>query len=563
MAANRPLTRRLTATPTFVATEKKEKINDMIDLLKLLKRDLVYQKLLDFGLFSEKLEAIFTSESFGHWVRKKKVKLYQNWDFSLVEYRLTRNNNAPRILHTPHPIAYARLCEHIKGNWKEIIKKIGEVNDYDTRSMVIPKPNNLNNRLISMLSYNKRDDETMLRLDKQFGKKYQVHADIANCYPSIYSHSVSWALVGRDEAKKNRDNSLWYNQFDFAIRTMQRSETIGIPIGPDTSGLISELILSQIDKKLSHYDYVRFIDDYTCYCKSKDEVDDFLRELSRNLERYHLKLNTKKTKIFELPTSINEDWVRNLRFVASSFLKEKVLKSKDIDRISDFIDLGIKLSTDNPSDSPLKYMVKVLTKKIYGDQDTLIFVLIRLFRICFIYPYFIDALEDLLMVNSDSINDDIRQLLEVETNALIKEHIKYRRSDVALWCTYLAIRYEFKIGEYDEISDTLIEERDCLATLLMYEYAKTKKIKTTKYLSLIQKIVDESDRELEDEWWIFIYQLYSENHTKAMFKKINYKDYYELMRKEKVSFLKDLKFVKKAKKASDTEGVSDEKEKEE
>jgi hypothetical protein len=336
----------------------------MLDLLKLLKRDLVYNKLLDFGLFSEKLEAIFTSQEFGKWVRKKKVKLYQEWDFSLAEYRLTRNNNAPRVLHTPHPIAYARLCESIKSNWKEIIKKIGEVSDYDSRSMVIPKPNNLNNRLISMLSYNKSDDETMLRLDKQFGKKYQVHADIANCYPSIYSHSVAWALVGRETAKKDRDKSLWYNQFDFSIRTMQRSETIGIPIGPDTSGLISELILSQIDKELSHYDYVRFIDDYTCYCKSKDEVDDFLRELSRSLDRYHLKLNTKKTKILELPTALNEDWVRNLRFVASSFLKESILTAKDIDKIGDFIDLAIKLSSDNPGDSPLKYMVRILTTMV-------------------------------------------------------------------------------------------------------------------------------------------------------------------------------------------------------
>jgi hypothetical protein len=522
----------------------------MLDLLNLLKRDLVYCKLLDFGLFSEKLEAIFTSEDFGKWARKKNVKLYQGWDFSLAEYRLTRNNNAPRILHTPHPIAYARLCAHIKSNWKEIVMKLGEVNDYDTRSMVVPKPNNLNNRLISMLSYNKRDDEILLKLDKQFGKRYQVHADIANCYPSIYSHSVTWALVGREEAKKNKtDSSKWYNQFDFAIRAMQRNETIGVPIGPDTSGLISELILSQIDKELSQYDYVRFIDDYTCYCKSKEEVDEFLRDLSRSLEKYHMKLNTKKTKILELPTSINEDWVRNLRFVAGSFLKEKTLNSTDIDRISDFIDLAITLSSENPGDSPLKYMVKVLTRKYYEDQDTLIFVLIRLFRICFVYPYFVDALEDLLAQNSDKINGYIKQLLEVETNALIIEHIKYRRSDVALWCAYLAIRYGFKINDYEKISDLLIEEGDCFASLLMYEYAKENKIKSTKYLALVQTIVDKQDRELEDEWWIYIYQLYIDNHTKIMFKKIKYKDYYDLMRKDKISFLKKMKFVKKPKKS--------------
>ena len=32
--------------------------------------------------------------------------------------------------------------------------------------------------------------------DLLIGKKYIVKADISTCFPSIYTHSIPWALVG-------------------------------------------------------------------------------------------------------------------------------------------------------------------------------------------------------------------------------------------------------------------------------------------------------------------------------------------------------------------------------
>src|SRR5580765_6074526 len=121
----------------------------MKDFFKKLKKGTVNRKLLDYGFFSEKLTSIFSSESFGVWVRKHGINTFKDNSFSSVKYRLTRNNNAPRIVEIPHPIAYYRLCETVKTNWKYIIAKIGEIDDYVDRSMVVPKPNNLNKRLVS------------------------------------------------------------------------------------------------------------------------------------------------------------------------------------------------------------------------------------------------------------------------------------------------------------------------------------------------------------------------------------------------------------------------------
>ena len=510
----------------------------MIDIFKYLTKEKVNKKLLEYGLFAEKIAPIFQSQLFGQWIRKSKLKMYSDNSFSCVSYRLTRNNNAPRIIEIPHPIAYYRLCEEIRKHWKEIITKIGEIDDYADTSMVIPKPNNLNKRLVSMKSYNKRDDDKFLILDKSFQKKYLVHIDIANCYPSIYSHSVPWALVGIKEAKENqKDSKKWYNQLDFAIRSMQRNETIGLPIGPDTSSLISELILTRVDKELEQYDYLRYIDDYRCYCKSQEEADEFIRKASRELEKYHLRLNPKKTKIVSLPIPIDEDWVRSLRQCALKFLRKKKYTEKDINILSEFIDLSIKLSKDHPGDSPIRYAVKILSNKEYTDDKTLGFIIMYLSRICFIHPYFIDVFDELLNRNKKHINDNILKILESEINSLTQEHVKYSRSDVSLWGIKLAIKYGFSLDDFENYSDQLIENKDCLSTLLCYFYEKDKKMKSIKkYFSLVENLIDEK---IEDEWWIYIYELYREKPTKPVFKKIQYKDYYEEMRKAEVTFMAD------------------------
>jgi hypothetical protein len=353
--------------------------------LEKLKKKKVFEKLLCYGLFQEKLAKIFSSEKYGKWILKNELEIKKIKPFSNITFHLTRYNNAPRLINIPHPISYYFLCKEITNNWDKISKHIGQVDDYTNRSMIIPKPNNLNNRLVSMLSYDRNKDEKFLMLDKSFQAKYFVNADIANCYPSIYSHSITWALVGISEAKTNKNNhEIWYNKLDATNRAVQRNETVGIPIGPDTSNVLSEIILSQIDKNLIEYNYFRFIDDYKCYCKSKEEADNFIKNLSKELEKFHLRLNQKKTQIIELPKTIEEDWVRELKAFSNKFLTHKEYSKKNINSISEFFDLSIKLSKKNPNDSAIRYAVKIISEKIFSDNDVYAFILMYLSRLCFI-----------------------------------------------------------------------------------------------------------------------------------------------------------------------------------
>ncbi|WP_139362390.1 RNA-directed DNA polymerase [Hymenobacter sp. CRA2] len=84
-----------------------------------------------------------------------------------------------------------------------------------------------------------------------FAKIYEIKTDIAKYYNTIYTHIIPWVLHTKKTAKQNRnDYTLIGNNLDKLIRNCQSGQTIGIPVGPDTSLLIAELIGCWIDKEL-------------------------------------------------------------------------------------------------------------------------------------------------------------------------------------------------------------------------------------------------------------------------------------------------------------------------
>ena len=61
---------------------------------------------------------------------------------------------------------------------------------------------------------------------------------------SSYTHSISWALHGKDTAKNQKDNKeLLGNKVDKIIRDMCNCQTNGIPQGSTIIDFIAEIIL--------------------------------------------------------------------------------------------------------------------------------------------------------------------------------------------------------------------------------------------------------------------------------------------------------------------------------
>lgn len=256
---------------------------------------------------NEELPSIFSSELFTADIADELVAIkLRNGGYDDLSFNVTRFNNVHRKISIPHPLPYAHLVNTITKNW------VGISHIEENENSIIRPLKHKDGRIIVM-TYEHSKRKTKRYSDSSKGKKFIVHSDISNFYPSIYTHAIPWALLGVPEAKLNRSGG-FENQLDAHQRMMKRNETTGIAIGPGTSNIVSEIILYEVDKLLKDkgYEFYRFIDDYTAFCSTYEESESFIRDLSEYLSIYSLLLNIKKTEIKKLPKPTVADWVSDL-----------------------------------------------------------------------------------------------------------------------------------------------------------------------------------------------------------------------------------------------------------
>src|SRR5665647_566177 len=88
-----------------------------------------------------------------------------------------------------------------------------------------------------------------------YNYKFLLRTDIKNFYPSIYTHSIAWALHTKELIRKKGNRADFSNflglKVDRLIQSANDGCTNGIAIGPAISDLISEIVLSAIDTECS------------------------------------------------------------------------------------------------------------------------------------------------------------------------------------------------------------------------------------------------------------------------------------------------------------------------
>src|SRR5205085_4688237 len=124
---------------------------------------------------------------------------------------------------------------------------------------------------------------------------------------SIYTHSIPWALHTKSIAKAQRRTlALLGNRLDTCVRKLQSDQTVGIPIGPDCSLAIAEIVLCAVDSQMQTSGFMRrrsfrFMDDYEASFDSLAEAEEALGGIQASLASYELTPNPTKTGLKELP----------------------------------------------------------------------------------------------------------------------------------------------------------------------------------------------------------------------------------------------------------------------
>lgn len=151
------------------------------------------------------------------------------------------------------------------------------------------------------------------RCEKKYSKLFKF--DVSKCFDSIYTHSLSWALLNKEIVKEKIDPSkrTFPGRFDALMQNLNYGETNGIVIGPEFSRIFAEMILQRIDLDVMNalekngvkfkvdYEIFRYVDDFFVFYNDDQIKEQILSAYRIQLKDYKLYLNDSKTALFENP----------------------------------------------------------------------------------------------------------------------------------------------------------------------------------------------------------------------------------------------------------------------
>lgn len=228
--------------------------------------------------------------------------------------------------HIHNDIAY-----HLSRNWLKIVDCM--IPDQSiVASYAFPVPiDSKNQGRIGCLRSGRLIYEFIGMVDKDIASiaykyRYLVKADIKSFYPSLYTHSIPWAVHGKKFVRKgaNRYNfQLLGNRLDKLFQNASDGCTNGIPIGPVVSDIAAEMVASAVDVAFTSRvkdanvacEAARFKDDYRILVASEGDAKRAIKLLQASLKDYHLELSDEKTAVFSLPDGLFRPWVSRYHLV--------------------------------------------------------------------------------------------------------------------------------------------------------------------------------------------------------------------------------------------------------
>ncbi len=176
------------------------------------------------------------------------------------------------------------------------------------------------------------DSPSFSELEKQFDHMRML--DMSRCFDSIYTHTIAWALTGKEAAKRSLKAHSFGMRFDELMQHANRGETSGIPIGPEVSRIFAEIILQRVDSEMvsamqsNHHlklnrDFTirRYVDDIVIFGSSEEVIRLAQDEYVDALRCYNLNLNEQKTVHLRRPFATQKSRViRECSIQSEAFL---------------------------------------------------------------------------------------------------------------------------------------------------------------------------------------------------------------------------------------------------
>lgn len=216
-------------------------------------------------------------------------------------YSASKRGGQRRVFSLSHPIFQFDAAQFFVRHWPSVLAAYAR----STGSLSVPKFVAGSVRAARITPHSELPSRRLKRLGKF---RYCLVTDVSRCFPSIYTHSIPWAINGKQASKIDRNiasATVFGNRLDFILRQSQDGQTIGIGVGSDISRMTAEIILSAVDESFcgrygpkSKPVFLRHVDDYWIGADSLDEAERHLSNIRGALSEFQLDLNELKTRTF-------------------------------------------------------------------------------------------------------------------------------------------------------------------------------------------------------------------------------------------------------------------------
>jgi hypothetical protein len=410
----------------------------------------------------------------------------------ICQFSLARPEQLRRVLGLPNPAYHYLLSLILAEEFSNF-----EFDDdilFPDYSMSFPKFDNDNRNRAFEFFYD-WDDIPLRRLKNRAKGRFLVKTDIARFFPSIYTHSIPWVLHSKNRAKRNRSADLVGNIIDLLVRNGQDGQTLGIPIGPDTSFLLSERILLEVDKLV--YEKIKdkaiccfhWVDDYEFVCLHREDAEYCLSVLQQALQEFELELNTLKTQIVELPSPVQDTEVAHLR----NFKFDEDPTPK---QFLEYCDLAFDCYKKHPRGT-LKYAIKRIPEFVeYSDIISDFMV-----QCMMLEPGVIEAVF-VWLAKAGSI-DHVDKEMFVECLSLVAvEHGRLRHTSEVAWAIWGFILLQRVIP--DEVAQVICEMEDSVVLLLALDAREKGLISSDSLDEQVKSVLTEDS--LYGQHWLLSYE---------------------------------------------------------
>jgi hypothetical protein len=422
--------------------------------------------ILERGYFPKELPNPFVTTSFALAVTAQGIVLPADFNHfpkghsnkiigKPTKYSHARGGLLRRQLCIPNPVLHYLLCCEFFTNWSALQPFIKGTNLSATNPIFVTT-----GRAIQAAQPQGARNE--LAVKTRLNNRYILRADISRFYHSIYTHSIPWALHTKAIAKANHKMNLLGNRLDYLIRCGQDSQTVGIPIGPDTSLVIAEILMQRCDLEiLNAFPGIRghrFIDDYELGFRNRTDAEKAFQYLEKILGDYELALNPSKTAILELPYNFEAPWVSALR----SFEFRATPSGQQVDLFR-YFDFAFEFYRQYPKDAVLQFAVGRLWNLEVQPPNWGLFQNLLLNCVApepAVLPYVLESI--ISRVNAGAI-PALEEIKEV-VNALIIDHSGLAHSSEVAWALWACLALGIKI--LPEAAKRVSECRDSAVALL-------------------------------------------------------------------------------------------------